>query len=255
MITPGLVSISFRQLTPEKIAELVKKSGLKGIEWGGDKHVPHGDIETAENVKKLTEEAGLEVAAYGSYYRTAVSEKENLSFESVLNSAVALGAKKIRVWAGNKDSQDASEQDWADVAADSRRIADMAAAKGIMIVYEFHGGTLTNTYESCKKLLEMVAHENVLTYWQPIHGLTAEENTAGLKTILQWVRGAHVFHWWPDHTNRLPLSEGKDRWEMYLNTLNSCGTDIYALMEFVKDDDPQNFLTDAQTFRELLSSL
>src|SRR5690554_3364232 len=106
MITLGLVSISFRQLTPQQIVELVKKSGLKGIEWGGDKHVPHGDVDIATKVRRLTEQAGLEVAAYGSYYRAGVSEKDGLSFDKVLDCAVILGTKKIRVWAGNKDSQD-----------------------------------------------------------------------------------------------------------------------------------------------------
>jgi 3-dehydroshikimate dehydratase len=44
MIHPGLVSVTFRKLTPVEVAGLVKKGGLKSIEWGGDIHVPHGDL-------------------------------------------------------------------------------------------------------------------------------------------------------------------------------------------------------------------
>ncbi len=255
MINSGLVSISFRQLTVEEIVELVKISGLAGIEWGGDKHVPHGDVERAKQVRKLTENAGLKVAAYGSYYRVGVSEADGLSFDMVLNSAVALGAPKIRVWAGNKNFEDASQQEWDTIVAESRRIGDMAAAKGVMIVYEFHGGTLTNTAVSCKKLLEAVAHKNVLTYWQPTLGVKCADNAAGLKSVLPWVQGAHVFHWWPDHLTRFALSEGEADWTCYLEILKSSGRDMFTMMEFVKDDNPANFAADAATLKKLLAKV
>jgi hypothetical protein len=44
MIQTGLVSITFRQLSPPAIIDLVRQAGLEGIEWGGDVHVPHGDL-------------------------------------------------------------------------------------------------------------------------------------------------------------------------------------------------------------------
>ena len=100
-IKKGLLTVSFRQLAPQAIVDLVKEAQLACIEWGGDVHVPHGDIAAAEATAAMTVEAGLEVAAYGSYYRTGVSEDDGLAFQSVLNSAIALGAPSIRVWAGN----------------------------------------------------------------------------------------------------------------------------------------------------------
>jgi 3-dehydroshikimate dehydratase len=51
MIKTGLVSVSFRKFSPEKIIEMVKNAGLCAIEWGGDVHVPHGDVELARKVK------------------------------------------------------------------------------------------------------------------------------------------------------------------------------------------------------------
>ncbi|MCU0793379.1 MAG: sugar phosphate isomerase/epimerase [Opitutaceae bacterium] len=104
MIHPGLVSITFRKLSPVEIVGLVRKAGLRGIEWGGDVHAPHGDIGRAREVRALTEDAGLKVAAYGSYYRAGWSEANGLSFKHVLDSAVELGAPTIRVWPGNKGS-------------------------------------------------------------------------------------------------------------------------------------------------------
>ena len=69
VLTSGLVSITFRQLTPEQIVDLVAETGLAAIEWGGDVHVPHGEVAPARDVRRRTEEAGLIVASYGSYLR------------------------------------------------------------------------------------------------------------------------------------------------------------------------------------------
>ena len=54
MIKPGLVSITFRKLHPETIIALAMENTLAAIEWGGDIHVPHGNIAVARSVAKMT---------------------------------------------------------------------------------------------------------------------------------------------------------------------------------------------------------
>jgi len=107
MIKGGLVSVTFRKLSPQEIISLMKKTSLKAIEWGGDIHVPHGDTNKAKQVAALTEDAGLDCVAYGSYYRAGVSEEEGLSFNAVVDSALALKAPTVRIWIGKKGSADA----------------------------------------------------------------------------------------------------------------------------------------------------
>jgi len=104
MMIPGLVSITFRELPPEQIISLATEAGLGSIEWGGDVHVPHGDLKSAQRVARLTADAGLEVSAYGSYYRAAGRQSTGVDFESVYKTALALGAPIIRVWAGGVGS-------------------------------------------------------------------------------------------------------------------------------------------------------
>lgn len=65
----GLVTVTFRQLSPEKIVETAKLAGLEVLERGGDVHVPAGDTRRAREVAVLTQEAGLQTVGYGSYYR------------------------------------------------------------------------------------------------------------------------------------------------------------------------------------------
>ena len=67
-IRTGLTSVTFRALSISKIVQLAAAAGLDGIEWGGDIHVPAGDIQSAVFALQETEKAGLEVLSYGSYY-------------------------------------------------------------------------------------------------------------------------------------------------------------------------------------------
>jgi 3-dehydroshikimate dehydratase len=257
MFQSGLVSITFRKLQPSEIVQLVAKAGLDSIEWGGDVHVPHGDIKIAQAVRHLTEDAGLRVEAYGSYYRVGHSEDDGLAFERVLESALALGAPLMRVWAGNKGSTDVDIDFRKRVVSESRRIAEMAAAANVVIAYEFHGGTLTDTVASARSLLEEAAHPNLKTLWQPNGAPDVEERLAGLYQLLPWLTNLHVFQWEPTASrgnDKRPLTEGERAWNEYLAIAATTGRNHCALLEFVQDDAPEAFLRDANTLKEWLRS-
>jgi len=252
MFHSGLVSITFRKLTPAQIVNLVAQGGLEGIEWGGDVHVPHGDIQRAQVVRRMTADAGLAVAAYGSYYRLDASEREGLEFATVLETAVALGAPTIRVWAGGKGSADADEAHWQEIIQLSRCIADMADAAGIDIAYEFHGGTLTDTNETALRLVREVNHPRVKTYWQPATDRSEVVRLEGLRSVLPWLANIHAFYWRPDFAHRCLLREGLASWTEYLQVAATTGHDHWVMIEFVRDDSPAAFLEDAAALKELI---
>jgi len=277
-VKTGLVSITFRQLSPEDIIQLCVDNQLDGIEWGGDVHVPPGNAAVAARVRSLTEQAGLGVAAYGSYYVLNGSATNNKhTFDAVLDSAQALGAPLIRIWAGAKSSAQATAQDWADAIKDSRRLGDMAAAKGVKVAYEYHQGTLTDTNESAMKLLTEVAHPNVTSFWQPPNGADFEYCCEGLGNLLMSGRltSIHAFHWWPGFKDRHPLAAGAARWQPYLSLVREYDQTVaqnaakeqpcprpdalvperYVCLEFVKNDDPENLVVDAKTLNQWLSEL
>ncbi|MDB6169959.1 MAG: sugar phosphate isomerase [Verrucomicrobia bacterium] len=252
MIHPGLVSITFRALPPAQIVALVRQAGLHGIEWGGDIHVPHGNVARAREVRELTIEAGLSVAAYGSYYRAGQSESNGLPFGQVLESALELGAPTIRVWAGTAGSAASGPEMRASVVADLRRIAAAAGSSGVTVSLEFHNGTLTDTADSAARLLDEVGHANLFTYWQP----PLDRDTAGcaedLRRLLPRVTHLHVYHWKPSSTVRLPLGEGAARWRDFLGVAARDARDRHAMLEFVEGDAPENFLRDAATLKKWL---
>src|ERR1700689_643838 len=117
IFTPGLVSVTFRQLPPERVVEFAAESGLKSIEWGGDIHVPHGDLSKAVEARELCQNAGVAISAYGSYYRAWASEKNGVSFSAILDTAQQLGTDTIRVWAGTMSSA-AAPPGWQQAVVD-----------------------------------------------------------------------------------------------------------------------------------------
>jgi 3-dehydroshikimate dehydratase len=248
----GVLSITFRQLSPEQIIALTVQAGLDAIAWGGDVHVPHGDLARATDVARLTRAAGLRVGEYASYYRAGQSEENGLPFATVLATALALGAKSIRVWAGVKGSTSTTAEERAGVVADLRRITALATTAGVTVAMELHDNTLTDTVPSTVTLLGEVGAAELRTHWQPPHGVATETAVAGLATLRPWLHSLHVFHWWPTLATRLPLAEGAERWRAFLAEAKRHGGEVPLLMEFVAGDAPEVFLRDAAALRSWL---
>ncbi len=255
MLQSGLVSVTLRKSTPAEIVSLVKQCDLRGIEWGGEVHVPPGNGARAAEVRELTEAAGLLVAAYGSTYRVGQSEAAGLPFAQVLDTAVALGAPVIRVWAGTAGSDVTSDDVRWRIIEELRRIADLASRALVGIVLEFHGGTLTDTNESASRLLVELDHPNIWCQWQPHNGESTEDNLEGLRAILPRLGNVHVFHWWPTPAERHPLAVGEDRWRAFLDVIAAAPGDRYAMLEFVPGDDPVAVERDAAVLNTWLMRL
>lgn len=247
----GLVSISFRKIAAFDVIEEVVKAGQEGVEWGGDIHVPHGDTRKAEQVARWTQEAGLETAAYGSYYRLA--EPDSPEFEAVLDAAEALKAPMIRVWAGKKASADAEEPYRNTVKEDARRICKLAAKRKIQIAVEYHANTLTDSIESAAELFSDLQLDTLSSLWQPPNGQPEEICVQSLQSLLPRISNVHVFHWGKRGFNeRFPLADGKERWTRYFELLQTEPKPRWALMEFVKDDSLSQYHSDALVLREML---
>ncbi|MEE1650649.1 TIM barrel protein [Brachybacterium sp. J144] len=254
MIRAGLCSVTFRPLSPEQIVDLTVGAGLSRIEWAGDVHVPPGDPGRAEEVRALTENALLDVASYGSYLRFEGDEEQvRADGEAVLASAVALGAPRIRVWAGSQGSADVAPEERARIAARVRAFADRAGEAGVEVGLEFHGRTLTDEIGSTLALLDEVSRENVLSYWQPHQDMPDADALATLRATLPHASTIHVFSWWPG-SKRLPLAERGELWEQVFGILVAEGSPRDALLEFVPGDDPATLEGEAETLRALIAA-
>ena len=249
MMKPGLVSITLRKHSPVEIVDLCVRAGLKGIEWGGDVHVPHGDLRRAREVAAATRGAGLAVSSYGSYYRP--ESDKSPAWNEVLQTAILLGAPVIRAWAGPRASDQVDEKERIKIVDDLRRCAESARAANVRLALEYHANTLTDTNESAQRLARELEGSGALFYWQPPNRMPHGEALAGLQALADNVCALHVFSWATsgDGIERLPLEAGEDRWREYLPEATRAD---WALLEFVKDDDPEQVVRDARCLRSWL---
>ena len=254
----GLCSVTFRALAPPAIIELAAAASIAAIEWGSDRHVPPGELTLARETARRCADAGVRVSSYGSYVEAGAATGQ--AFAPVLDSAVALGAPVIRVWAGARgvgslDTASAARQAAVDAL---RAMAGQAEADGIAIALEFHPRTLTDTLASTLALLAEVGHRNLFTYWQPRPGIDLAESLGELSGVQYRLAHLHVFAW-DAESRRLPLADHEALWLPRLDRSAEIAMPLpgprVAMIEFVARDDPAAFRRDAQTLSRWLASV
>ncbi len=256
MFKTGLVSVSFRNLSPEEIIDMVKQAGLSGIEWGGDVHVPAGDIACAESVAFKTMEAGLETLAYGSYYYLGAYEDYRTEFQKVIDSAAALNAPVIRIWGGKKVSSALSKEERAALVRETQDLCDMLKGTKIALAFEFHNNTITDTAESAIRLMEEAERGNLYLYYQPNrHYVPVGESALSyclkeLNLVMPYLYHVHAYHFNAQNEKCL-LEEGYSDFVKYIEAIRAAGKNPALMVEFCLDNKVENFFRDAKTIKKL----
>ncbi len=241
---PGLCSVTCRALPLEQVVDLAASAGVEAIEWGGDVHVPHGDLAAAELAVVRSAAAGLEVVSYGSYLFLDGDVERHLG--AVLDTAAVLRAPGVRVWCPFGIEPGAPSSERAAVVRAAATAAAAAEERGLHLTLEFHGGTLTADAASTRSLLDEVGSAALLSAWQPPYWAprAAEEEAADIGLLTPALAHVHVYDWSPDLT-RHPLRDDDERWVARLAAAAGAGsgaTDVgaprSALVEFVPGDEP-----------------
>lgn len=240
----GMTSVTFREKSIDQVALLTKKAGLSCIEWGADRHVLPLDFDAVRNARIQMEKNELFCSSYGSYYR--MIEKDEDAFRAICKTAKSLGAGIVRAWLGRMGSAKITPEQYADLLEQTKKLSGIAAQYGQVLAFEFHGKTLNDNGEASVAFLSACAKENVRTYWQP---LSYSDNEKNLSLVLPYLCAVHVFTW-DDEYRRYPLADGTQTWEKYLQILKNADISTKLIMEFVRNDDPDQFLTDAAVLKE-----
>lgn len=242
----SLLSVTFRKKTVEEIVALAAQGGVDAIEWGSDVHVPPTDPANAAKALQLCRENGLEVSAYGTYYRC-----DDEDFAPYLETALLLETPVIRVWTGKLGSADCPAETRRSITEKLAEAVKMASAKGCIIAVEYHPYTLTDTLESTLQLLADVP--GLYTYWQYVLDLSVEENLSHIEALGEKVQNIHAYY--HEEKQQFPLAAGKDAWFKYLTKAQQCTQARYVGLEFVRGGTAEQFLEDAATLKKIVSSL
>ena len=168
----GFCSISAMDRPLAAVAELAIANGLDGIEaTARPPHVdPAAPIEVHRETARAVRATGAAMLTYGSYLgRAEVAGVGAVDAASALREvriAEALGAPRMRVWA--EPLPGAPEGGFAEVATLLRAACDAAAAAGIDVVVERHGGSFADTPERIERLLAAVDRPNFALNYQVI---------------------------------------------------------------------------------------
>lgn len=238
----GLVSVSFRSHSPTQILAAMNDAGLSFIEWGSDVHCPK---EKAEEIAALQTRYGITCCSYGTYFRLGISSMEELP--AYIAAAKILGTDILRLWCGNKNSEEYTEAEKEHLFRKCREAAVLAERNGVILCVECHNKTYTNKKEAALELMQAVDSVAFRMYWQPNQHRSEEENIAYAKLLAPYTIHIHVFNW--KGKEKYPLGEAKGIWREYLSCFAEERT---LLLEFMPDGKIESLETEAEALREII---
>lgn len=237
----GLVSISFRKHAPREILHAMRNTGLAEIEWGSDVHAPP---QKAAEIAQLQAEFGITCSSYGTYFtlgKTPLSE-----LERYITAAKTLGTDILRLWCGEKNSEEYGAEEKAALFAECQKAAEVARKHGVTVCMECHNHTYTNRKEAALELMQAVDSPHFRMYWQPNQYRSESENLAAAELLAPYTEHLHVFYWRGDE--KLPLAEAVELWQAYL----VCFSDgKKLLLEFMPDDRIESLAAEASALRKI----
>ncbi len=260
-IAPGLCSITFRTLSSDEVIEVASRAGVQGIEWGADIHAPTGGGPAVAALGVRTRDAGLEVVSYGSYLGMAPpGSDDDAAVVAVLDTAEALGAPMVRIWAELGVVATSPTDERRRVSDRTAALSNRIVARGLAPTLEFHPGTLTETAHSANDLLDSIGQPELRTHWQPDPSLAPETALDELTQVAPRLAHLHVFAWGPRGIeDRRPLADGAEIWPAAVELANRVDASLpggrYALCEYVADDDPDQFVTDVRVLRDWIDDI
>jgi sugar phosphate isomerase/epimerase len=252
MLIPGLVSVTFRDRSPKEILNEMHSARLDAIEWGGDVHVPAGKPGLAREVQGMTQEKGIWIAADGSYFRLG----QQMDLEPWLETAAALGAPTMRIWAGSHGSRQVAPDERPAMIAELRALCERAAQYHLTISLEYHEATLTDDPVSTQRLLAEVGHAGLRSYWQiPKRACTTAELQDEFRAVRPWLSHVHIFNRDPNSGGWTTLHDATRLWTTLLAELSGDAGSHAVMIEFVREGSIAAFREDSAALRAIIASV
>lgn len=240
-----MVSVSFRDRSPQEILEAMHRVGLHLIEWGSDVHAPCRDLERLEQLVKLQDRYGIECSSYGTYFRLGETPLSELA--DYIRAAKLLGTDILRLWCGSKSGAEMNQEERDLLLTECRKAAAIAKENHVTLCMECHRNTLTQNPEDTVWLMQAVDSPHFQMYWQPFQWQSTEQNIANAKRIAPYAKRIHVFHWKEDQ--KLPLLDAVEDWRAYLKQFSH---PLPLLLEFMPNGTLEELADEATALKLII---
>lgn len=239
----GLCSVTFRKKSAAKVVEIAKKAGVRYIEWGGDIHVTN--MEEARIVKSICDNEDIKICSYGSYYRVGSADK--IKWEKICRIAKAMNASTVRVWLGNKNSEDTSEEEYNRILADLKSMCSVAKKYKLLVCPECHDNTYNNNTDAFLTLKDELKADNFRTYFQSRY-FRFDYDVDRIDRTFDYIENVHVSY--RDLIKEQRFRK-KDRGylDRLLKKLAQKQFDGVVLVEFTKGSREKNFIKDIRKLK------
>lgn len=239
----GIASVTFRNKTPAQVVEIAEKTGVGYIEWGADVHVKN--ISEAEKVKKLCSSKGIKISSYGSYYRTGKGSRDE--WENILKIAHTMGAESIRIWLGDKNSEDTDEKEYRELLDELDFLCTAAEKYSLLVCPECHDNTFNNNTYAFLKLKSDLNKNNFRTYFQSRY-FRYDYDIDRIEKTFDFIENVHISYRDLVREQRFRKKDRNylDRLLKKLLEMNFSGI---IMIEFTKGAKDKNFIKDIEKLR------
>lgn len=183
MIRLGLSSQAFPAKSPREVIALALDLGLEGVEWAAESHLSPGDASAAQGLLFETLMARLAIVSFAALYRVDPEGETGLGFGALLDTASALQAPILRVFAGRAAYATAGQVEKDALKAKLQHLGDLAARRGITLCLSLSRGTALENYASAQALITDLAHPFVRLAWEALPGRPPEEGSRTLEGL------------------------------------------------------------------------
>ncbi|MCE5197935.1 MAG: sugar phosphate isomerase/epimerase family protein [Armatimonadota bacterium] len=238
---PGIASISLRKYDIFHALDLAAETGFMGVEISA--RPPHMPDEFDEYHTKLVRERlcsnHLAVPMVGSYARPCLPDFEQKSADAI-KIAKILGARVIRIWAGNREPYEASPEFRDLVVKSIREFALRAEYAGMSLAVEMHAGTLCSIPEGVLRLIEQANVPNIKVNFQVVNFLEPDlDRYIGM--LGDYVVNVHAQNYKPSSVQPGKLEtcwieDGLVDYDHLLSLLSQHSFDGYVEAEFLKGE-------------------
>lgn len=253
----AVFTVGAPDLTPDDLLVKLKEYGYDGVEWRISQPAKEPDkatassywdnnlctldaanvLEQVQQYQKKCGEAGIEIAALGTYTRCNQYEEA----ETMLKAAASIGCKRIRVSPYIYNGQENYNVLFLKAREDYRALEKLAKQYGVKVNLEMHMGTITPSASSARRLVDGLDSDYIGVVYDVGNQVTEgfEQTKMGLELLGEYVDHVHIKNqgWVCTEEN------GEYKWASQQMMLNKGQADMKKIVEALKATGYDGYLS------------